>query len=98
MPGSRPNRPRGRDGVDRPQSTAHIDVTSAAHIDVPDGSEDSDCSTGDERLWSRAMLQTGYLHSGYAASLEAIGKPVSLPGSGGMLLWRTIPGTTECDA
>jgi Acetyltransferase (GNAT) domain len=44
------------------------------------------------------MLNTGYLHSGYTISLSGFGEPVSLPRSGGVLLRRTIPGTSECDA
>lgn len=40
---------------------------------------------------------TGYLHPNYAKSLSEFGRPVSLPLSGGCLLERTIPGSTESD-
>jgi hypothetical protein len=44
------------------------------------------------------MAQTGYLSPKYTSSLEEFGRPVWLPQSGGALLVRSIPGTTESDA
>jgi hypothetical protein len=41
---------------------------------------------------------SGYLDSAYAESLNEFGTPLSLPGSGGWLLKRQIPDTTESDA
>ncbi|HZN04818.1 MAG TPA: GNAT family N-acetyltransferase [Candidatus Polarisedimenticolia bacterium] len=39
-----------------------------------------------------------YAHPGYAASLSEFGTPRALPGSGGFLLERAIPGTSDRDA
>ena len=39
-----------------------------------------------------------YTHPGYAASLSEFGRPLALPGCGGFLLERAIPGTPERDA
>jgi hypothetical protein len=44
------------------------------------------------------MSPTGYTSPDYVASLAEYGRPVQLPQSGGFLLERTIPGTSECDA
>jgi hypothetical protein len=41
---------------------------------------------------------TGYLHPAYAASLRDWGEPLMLPRSGGWLLAREVPGTSDRDA
>lgn len=41
---------------------------------------------------------TGYLHRDYAYSLAEFGTPRQLPRSGGWILIRAIPGTTDADA
>jgi hypothetical protein len=41
---------------------------------------------------------TGYLHPAYAASFAEFGSPRELPRSGGFILERVIPGTTDHDA
>ena len=53
------------------------------------------------RVWNNPGLElqtTGYLHELYAESLGFAGKPVSLGGSGGVLVKRNIPGTKLTDA
>ncbi len=44
------------------------------------------------------MRTTGYLSPEYVESLAEFGRPLWLPGSGGSLLVRTIPGTDSSDA
>lgn len=44
------------------------------------------------------MVVSGYEHSAYAASLSEFGQPRLLPGSGGSILRRPIPGFDYCDA
>jgi GNAT acetyltransferase-like protein len=44
------------------------------------------------------MVETGYRHRDYAASLAEFGQPVQLPHSGGWVLRRPIPGHADCDA
>lgn len=44
------------------------------------------------------MSQTGYLHSDYARSLQAHGRPLLLRHSRGRLLARTVPGLQDEDA
>lgn len=44
------------------------------------------------------MTLTGYLHPGYARSLAEFGTPLALPRSGGWLLKRAIPGSSDYDA
>jgi hypothetical protein len=44
------------------------------------------------------VAAAGYAHPGYAASLAEFGTPRALPGSGGFLLERTIPGGGDRDA
>lgn len=41
---------------------------------------------------------TGYGHQGYVESMAEFGQPLKLPTSGGWLLSRSIPGTTDRDA
>lgn len=41
---------------------------------------------------------SGYVHRDYAASLAALGTPFRLPGCGGWILQRTIPGSRRLDA
>lgn len=45
-----------------------------------------------------AAAPTGYAHPDYAASLSHIGQPIALPGCGGWLLERPIPGQPDRDA
>jgi hypothetical protein len=44
------------------------------------------------------MFATGYHHEAYAASLAEFGQSIRLPGCGGWLLRRAIPGAPDCDA
>jgi hypothetical protein len=43
-------------------------------------------------------MVSGYLHPAYAEALSSIGKPLELPGSGGGILVRPIPGSPFFDA
>jgi hypothetical protein len=45
-----------------------------------------------------AMAEWGYADPAYAAALSEFGAPIRLPGSGGSLLVRAIPGTDAFDA
>jgi hypothetical protein len=44
------------------------------------------------------MPPSGYMHPNYAHSLREFGEPRELPGSGGWILERIIPGTPYRDA
>lgn len=56
----------------------------------------------DQRMIQELSLEqhssTGYLHPMYAKALRQHGEPVFLPRSGGWVLERPIPGSTEIDA
>ena len=41
---------------------------------------------------------SGYLHESYARSLADFGRPRALPGSGGWILQRRVPGAEVDDA
>ncbi len=41
---------------------------------------------------------SGYAHPDYARALDEFGTPLELPGSGGWVLVRQIPGSPNCDA